>query len=660
MKKIYINFTLTFIFLIFIIIPTDSYSRKVVCIDSASYTFNSFSANHEGWEWQTSRPGDIIEVAGNLDSCLKKLMNGDTLVIITHGEPGQFTWGGDWYDGIGNDTNAINPYPVHAGFDTLKNIYAKMCMCYSDSAADASGSMVEKIVEALGGAGNGNSADGFKHQAWAANCYLFTGGSIAQRNTAMAVLAKSYERWATKPPANRVPTPNPNQKTEAKRLVDSALGGSNIVTISNIIFKQPKDTTVSSGGGCGGGDVEAVDMTPQGVMLLENFEYPAGDSLGYYGWRNFSGGTTNRFLVNPFNMPFPGYPLNSGNSITIKTNGQDDYKDLYYSVNEGSVYATFVTVIQSATPGGDYFAAFLPGNINTNFQCRVYAKDVGGLVALGISKSTDPAQYGPATINYGQPILVIMKYTFNTGTNTDDLMTLFVSQGPLPPIPLPPYAGPVTGIVQDLPDISKFAIRQGNATNAPVIDMDGIKVSQDWNSTALNLKLALQGFFNPNTNTNIIADTFTVQVRSDLFPYNIVDQSQAVIGQTLSGNFYFSNLFSGNYYLTVRHRNGLETWSSSPVLMQQGGTYSYDFTNNLSKAYGNNLIQVGNKFCVYSGDVNQDGTIDLADGSLVDNDAINFVTGYVPTDINGDGIVDLSDGVFTDNNTFNFISVISP
>ena len=190
--------------------------------------------------------------------------------------------------------------------------------------------------------------------------------------------------------------------------------------------------------------------------------------------------------------------------------------------------------------------------------------------------------------------------------------------------------------------------------------MDGIKVSQDWNSTALNLKLALQGFFNPNTNTNIIADTFTVQVRSDLFPYNIVDQSQAVIGQTLSGNFYFSNLFSGNYYLTVRHRNGLETWSSSPVLMQQGGTYSYDFTNNLSKAYGNNLIQVGNKFCVYSGDVNQDGTIDLADGSLVDNDAINFVTGYVPTDINGDGIVDLSDGVFTDNNTFNFISVISP
>lgn len=658
----FIPFILLVLFLSVTLIPQDSYSRKVVCIDSASYTFNSFSANHEGWEWKTSRPGDIIEVVSNLDSCLKKLMDGDTLVLITHGNPGQFTWGGDWYDGFGNDPNAINPYPVPPGFDTLMNIYSKMCMCYSDSAADASGSMVEKIVEAMGGSGNGNHADGFKHEAWASNCYFANGGSLSQRTTAKAVLAKTFNRWAVFPPANRMPVTTPNQLTEAQRLIDSAVGGSRVVRLDSIIFKQPKDTIVTAGGGsgCGGGNTEFADNTPQGVMLLENFEYQAGDSLGFHGWINTNGGSTNRFIVNNFNMPLPPYPLNSGKSITIKNTGQDDYKNLYYDVSEGSVYASFVTVIQSATPAGDYFAAFLPGNSNTNYQCRVFAKDVGGQVALGISKSTEPAQYGLPFINYGQPLLVVIKYTFNTGSNTDDQMTLYVSPGFLPPVKLPPYAGPVSGVVTDLPDISKIAIRQGNATNAPIVDMDGIKVSQSWNSIALNMKLALQGFFEPGSNTNSIADTFTVQIRSELFPYNIVEENKSVIGTSLSGIFSFNNIGPGNYYYTVRHRNGLETWSSSPVELLPGGTYNYDFTTSASKAFGENLIQIWSKFCIYNGDVNQDAVIDVSDATLVDNDVFNSAAGYLPTDNNGDGIVDISDAIITDNNSFNSVGVISP
>lgn len=43
-----------------------------------------------------------------------------------------------------------------------------------------------------------------------------------------------------------------------------------------------------------------------------------------------------------------------------------------------------------------------------------------------------------------------------------------------------------------------------------------------------------------------------------------------------------------------------------------------------------------------------------------DNNAFNFVPGYVSTDLNRDGITDLSDAVFADNNSFNFISKITP
>lgn len=80
----------------------------------------------------------------------------------------------------------------------------------------------------------------------------------------------------------------------------------------------------------------------------------------------------------------------------------------------------------------------------------------------------------------------------------------------------------------------------------------------------------------------------------------------------------------------------------------------------MNKAFGNNIVIVNGKACLYSGDVNQDGTIDATDLSMIDNDAFNFATGYVLTDLNGDGIVDGSDAVIGDNNAFNFVSAIRP
>ena len=45
---------------------------------------------------------------------------------------------------------------------------------------------------------------------------------------------------------------------------------------------------------------------------------------------------------------------------------------------------------------------------------------------------------------------------------------------------------------------------------------------------------------------------------------------------------------------------------------------------------------------------------------LIDNDAFNFESGYLPTDVNGDGVVDVADAVFADNNGFNFVGKITP
>ncbi|MBL0108780.1 MAG: hypothetical protein IPP52_16225 [Ignavibacteria bacterium] len=60
------------------------------------------------------------------------------------------------------------------------------------------------------------------------------------------------------------------------------------------------------------------------------------------------------------------------------------------------------------------------------------------------------------------------------------------------------------------------------------------------------------------------------------------------------------------------------------------------------------------------GDTNQDGIIDAADMSMVDNDISFFVQPYNVTDLDGDRFVDASDLSIVDNNAFNAVSVMKP
>ncbi|MBI5728119.1 MAG: T9SS type A sorting domain-containing protein, partial [Ignavibacteriales bacterium] len=74
----------------------------------------------------------------------------------------------------------------------------------------------------------------------------------------------------------------------------------------------------------------------------------------------------------------------------------------------------------------------------------------------------------------------------------------------------------------------------------------------------------------------------------------------------------------------------------------------------------NNLKQKGSRWCLYSGDANQDGIVDFGDLTLIDNDSYNFMSGYLVTDVNGDQYVDFGDLTICDNNSYNFVQVMKP
>ena len=175
----------------------------------------------------------------------------------------------------------------------------------------------------------------------------------------------------------------------------------------------------------------------------------------------------------------------------------------------------------------------------------------------------------------------------------------------------------------------------------------------------LNLTAYIQGFYNEINNISV-SDTVRVYLRNTSFPNSIVDSAKSQLNTDGSGNFNFINAKNGSsYYLEIKHRNSIETWSSNPVLFSNNFA-SYDFTSSATQAFGNNLVLKGSKYCLYSGDVDQDGSIDGSDMSYVENDKRISAAGYLSTDLNGDYSVDASDLSIVENNSSNNIVKITP
>jgi hypothetical protein len=181
-------------------------------------------------------------------------------------------------------------------------------------------------------------------------------------------------------------------------------------------------------------------------------------------------------------------------------------------------------------------------------------------------------------------------------------------------------------------------------------------------SLQLNTQIIMEGFYNQITNKLNTKDSVIAYIRNISPPYQFIDSGKAIIDSlTFVGGFCFNHAPAGTYYIVIKHRNSVETWSKAggESFVKTTPTY-YDFTTSASQAYGNNLKLKSGKYCLYSGDVNQSGFIDLDDFTLIDNDTYNFVSGrFINSDLNGDNFVDQSDMTIADNNRL-YIGVIRP
>ena len=173
-----------------------------------------------------------------------------------------------------------------------------------------------------------------------------------------------------------------------------------------------------------------------------------------------------------------------------------------------------------------------------------------------------------------------------------------------------------------------------------------------------------QGYYNAGDYLNS-TDVISVCLADANTPYGTIDSVETTLDSlTFIGSATFNTAATGSYYLVVKQRSSVETWSTSPVAFAKGSTIAYDFTNAQNKAYGDNQIQVSSspeRWAIYGGDCNQDGYVDPLDMSLIDQDSFNYVSGNgLATDVNGDHFVDPLDMSIADQNSFNYIGIKRP
>jgi len=341
------------------------------------------------------------------------------------------------------------------------------------------------------------------------------------------------------------------------------------------------------------------------------------------------------------------YPPTGGNFAWIPSGIISAVKNSFYSYNVSTPFDS-----SSAATGNFYFrvtartsdpSVFWRSNI-------LYGRSIDNIAPLMVSPFTAVSEASNVRLNWKR-------------SNAPDLMNyiLFRSTSPtIDPYTETPFATLGDSTYLDTSPLSGlyyyFIVAQDIHNN-----LSPVAVAESPNIT-VNATMFIEGFYNAGANSQV-NDTITAYLRNNLYPYSIADQSMAVVSSNGSVTLKFGNASSGTYYLVLTHRNSIETWSANGISVTRGGSVNYDFSNSSSQAFGNNMKQVDTspvRFAIFSGDVNQDGVVEATDAGAIDNDASNFVSGYVNTDITGDDLVDATDAAIGENNAANFVAKVVP
>ena len=397
--------------------------------------------------------------------------------------------------------------------------------------------------------------------------------------------------------------------------------------------------------GANGTTVATRVTTPNSAKVL-NLVASAGANNGT-GLRGLSSATEKNFVVLYDNVNGSGRPLSAS---FIENDGSANV------TSYASFYATSVEGVSGA------YGVVIP-NTNPNGVRRIEQRHITTGSIVGCA-STDTDGIWPSGVNTVNPTggttaLVISSSDANLGnccTPTSSVSNVTVCSNSLP-------------YTWNMQSISATGIYTYTTMNAGGCDsVSTLNLTVNICDNILDVKCYIQGYWDASSgmmlpvlanqgelSSSTACDSIDVELHEGS-SLALVQNIRTLLHQDGTAHCIFQNL-NGNYYIVIKHRNAVQTWSALPVTIGAVPA-SYDFTTAASQAYGDNQFDVsgnGTIWAFYSGDIVVDENIDLLDLGLLEFDISNFAYGYLLTDLNGDGNVDLLDSPVLELNLSNFV-----
>ena len=225
-------------------------------------------------------------------------------------------------------------------------------------------------------------------------------------------------------------------------------------------------------------------------LLIEDFNYTAGDLLTAKGWTAHSG-TANPILVTAPGLTFTGYVgSNIGLAAGVNNTGYDVNKSFGAQTAAGNVYVSFMVNSTLFTATGSYFFHLFDPTANTAFRARTFITPKTGKMMVGFSFNASAQQDSMATLlNFGETYLFVAKYKIVDGALNDEVsLYVFKAGDDFTNEPTKPTIGPLTSTRTTPtdpnsalgPDIVPTAIALRQYDAAQRITVDGFRVKTKW------------------------------------------------------------------------------------------------------------------------------------------------------------------------------------
>lgn len=304
--------------------------------------------------------------------------------------------------------------------------------------------------------------------------------------------------------------------------------------------------------------------------IEEAFDYADGANLGdQNSWTKINSGDD--MLIASGNLEYNGLATSTGNKVTFDEIGSETYTE-FSDVTTGTVYASFLLKVTGFQTGsnpdlddGGYIAA-LSGSTSgydARFWVRPNPDTNGTTFDIGYGHQSSAPAFTTNTYNLNDVLFVVMAYNMDTKEVSTWVNPDASSFGNTAP------AATLSSTDDNPPSaINLFILRQDSNRETPFIEVDELRISDNWSdvtpngSTASTINNGIEGFAlypNPITNQRFTLTTNSFE-QKEIAIFNVLGKK--VFTTSISGTkkvINLPNISRGLYLLKVTEGNKTAT-----------------------------------------------------------------------------------------------------